>query len=249
MDDTLFNKELSLLYDKTYEGNWDKFDDVRCLSVDGGDYLVGVFRHKDTHFSLGKNDAPHMRSDSTTFIAPLVNGELTGESIRIRATAEDDVFSQSDEIMQHSSATRIYIQKNYPDKLPRMYVNDDGEWVGEVMNDYSTVVKGFYDVADRNELLKATQNIRRHRFYKDVRSSTKVAQLCATFIQPNEIDTKVTEQAANPERNALRQQMRQDAFHIKSEHKDTDSARFLRRSGRRFYRPYEYHQHSDTAEH
>lgn len=164
-----FAQELTDLYSReTYKGDHIEFDEFDKITINGQEYAVGIYRSKDPKDTDFGHYKPHMRMHSITFLAPIKDGKLAGNSIRISARSSEatDYSSQykADHYRAYSDGkykdgvkpfTYIEIDINQPENLPRYTIRSDRSISGYISPDFSTSVDDFCNVCDRREILAA----------------------------------------------------------------------------------------------
>lgn len=145
------------------------FDEISF--VDGQDnqcYVVGIVRDKIDNYTADGDKTPHALSQSWVFAAALKDNRLLDKGVRIRAISEEsfkytdnyrrDFPSKSFELLinEQPAKTLIFMDINEGEKVHRRR-NSDTKYSEWTTPDFEMAISGFYNVADRNELLKAVQ--------------------------------------------------------------------------------------------
>ena len=202
--------ELMDLLRCTYKGSYyhSSFDDVSFLTTPGNKkYVVGMLRDRDEKYTSRGDYDPHMRSVGTVFVAELdENEKLTGNSVRIEGKSQETRhhsekyirqmmhLSNDDLLNPKQPYTYISIDINSKDKLPRTVVRSDGSVQGNICDDYTTFVEGYFDMLDRADFLRAAQSDNHHKNFRNPDKNRKIAELCSLFLVPNASDARCREE-------------------------------------------------------
>ncbi len=196
---TDFSESINNLYRQTYPDTLYNFSfkEFSETEFNGEHFVIGVTRNKNTEYTDIGHYKPHARSESTTFLARVKDGKLTGDSIRIKAVSVEP-HQYNPQKMSHLSNekllkiqkgyTFIEVDKNKSAELPRYKVYSDHSVTGRTEADLSSFTDGFYNVADRAALLEAIKCEPSHA--KDAKAHKLIRDYCQAAIMPNAADAE-----------------------------------------------------------
>lgn len=156
-DEKDLQKKLTALYRRTYPDTSYGFSlgELTETELNGEHFIIGIARNKNAEYTDLGHYKPHTCSESTTFLARIKDGELTGDSICIKARAVEDHQYNPEKMFHLSNNELLKIQKGYTyigmdknkaDKLPR---------TKSAQADSDIYVDGFFNVCDRSQILEA----------------------------------------------------------------------------------------------
>lgn len=161
----------SLPYLKNPEANKEDgnfFDELSFVKSQDKCFVVGIVRDKIDDYTADGDKTPHAFAQSWVFAAEFKDGQLSDRGLRIRAISEEsfrytdnyrrDFPSKSFETLidAQPAKTLIFMDIN-EDAKTRRRRNSDTKYSEWTTPDFEMEIPDFYNVADKNELLKAVQ--------------------------------------------------------------------------------------------